>query len=205
MNTIHPKDLFLLFACGVLLMVGSGCASDRAISLNYEASTALRANTKQKVTVVKFADKRTDLDLGRAGAKGPRVTTKIDVGSEIGQALYLELGRAALDAERAREMPESNSEIVVTGEVLQTKADVGPFSVEGLIRTTMSVKKAGTTLLAKEFTGKGKTFNSIGAGPTGMFGYSADVDRVFKSVFERALQDLMKQAVPEILRVVPSH
>jgi hypothetical protein len=198
-TTINNCTLPLLVGAALSLLT-AGCATDLSISTKDSISSLVKISTGEKILVLKFVDQRTKPELGRAGSAGPRVLLKDDVGSWIGQAVFFELQQGGFPVEKARELHDAYSGVVITGKILEAEARTGPFSVDGTIRTFIMVKRGDKVLLGKEYSAKGHVYNNIGAP---IFpGYEESVRCCFQGAIEKALQNMIKGVRPDLVNAI---
>jgi len=181
---------------GVMAVVTlSGCAfGARNISLQYQPALDVQAKARQSVAVVKFTDTREKPEIGEVrngyGIKTATVWAKDqDVGAWVANALADELGKAGYDIQKFQDAAPPDAKIAITGSV--PEAYVKMFMTQrGTVRVSVSVTKAGVVCLNKEYAGK-----------AGGMAWTASTGE-YEKILKKALQDVMKQLVPDVVAAI---
>jgi outer membrane lipoprotein SlyB len=182
---------FLLTVALLSALSLSGCAfGDRNVSLRYESRLQQKAAKPHTVSVQTFSDKRDRREVGRVRNGYGMVTAKVyaegqNVGAWVADALAAELRAAGCKVVRGGSAPAT-----ISGTVTDAFGDL-VFMINANVEATMTMKRGGAVLLEKRFSGSNASklaWNGSG--------------REYEEGLNRALQDWMEQAVPEILKAL---
>lgn len=169
----------------------SGCAfGDRKLTLSYEPRLTAKASKPHVVNVQTFADRRDRQEVGRVRNGYGMVTAKVyapgqNVGAWVADALAAELRAAGCKVVRDGSAPAN-----ISGTVTDAFGDL-VFMINANVDGDITVKRGGAVVLQKRYKGT----NAAKLAWTGSGGE-------YQEGLKRALQDLLEQAVPEILRAL---
>ena len=165
------------------------------VALTYEAVAAPEGGNTGEVAVAKFSDTRQDKEIvGEVRNAMGLKTAKVligdqDAGAWAANALAAELERAGFRVAKVNDPVTANQSIVIQGSVshLYTKMYMAHRTT---VKVKMLVTKSRVPVLNKEYVGQAKA----GA----MFASTGE----YEGVIQTALQEVMKQAIPEIIEAV---
>jgi hypothetical protein len=173
----------------------TGCAfGDRKIALRYQPLAPIGGGTGQKVAVVKFVDRRDKPEVGEVrNGYGMKTATvfaqKQDLGAWVANALSDELSQAGFTVQKFQDAAPPDISVAITGFVPEAYTKMH-MQNRCTVRVNITVQKAGVVVLNKEY--KGYATSLAWTASTGEF----------ENVMQKALQELMKQAVPEIVSAI---
>lgn len=178
-----------LLLLSLVFTLGSCAFGDRKVTLKYQTTTSVAAAKPQTILVNAFADNRNAVEFGRVRNTYGMVTAKVhapgqNAGEWAAAALASELQRSGHKVVRNGSAP-----VVIGGAVVEAYADIY-FTINGNVGVAIKVSKSGRTVLDKRYDGK-----NVKAAWTGGAGEYA-------TVLMRSLQDVMAQAVPDILKAI---
>jgi uncharacterized lipoprotein YajG len=193
--TNKPSSNMKSFTFSLLALLAvlnlAGCAfGDRKVTLGYQNTLTAKAAKPHVVTVQSFSEHRDRREVGRVRNAYGMVTAKVyaggqNVGAWVADALASELRAAGCNVVR-----DGNGATSITGTVTDAFADVF-FTINANVDATITVKRNGGVLLQKQFSGKNNA----------KVAWTAS-GHEYEEGLKRALQDLMEQAVPEILKAL---
>jgi hypothetical protein len=180
----------------LLMLVGaislSSCAfGDRNVRLEYETTTSVKASKPASVSIAKFADSRGLVEYGRVRNGYGMVTAKVlaqpgqDGGEWVAAALASELEKAGCKVSRGG----SGASVTISGTLHEAFGDVY-MTINTGVGVTITVKKGGATVLNKRYDGKNVKV-----------AWAASSSE-YQSGLKLALQDLMTQAIPDVLKAI---
>ena len=188
--------LALLTVCALLGTLSTGCAfGDRKIALTYTPALQSTRGNGGRIAVAKFGDTRQNkLVVGEVrngyGLKTAKATIpNEDAGGWVANALASELEGAGYQIVKINDSTQTDEEIVVSG-CLSEFYTKSYMKYRTTVKANIQVYQAGVPLLNKEYIGKCVA---------GVAWYNTSE---FEKVSCSALQDLMKQAVPDIVAVL---
>jgi hypothetical protein len=173
----------------------SGCAfGDRKIALRYQPIAPIGGGTGQKVAVVKFIDRRGKQEVGEVrngyGMKTASVyAQQQDIGAWVANALSDELSHAGFAVQKFSDAAPPDISISITGFVPEAYVQMS-MQERCTVRANITVQKGGVVVLNKEY--RGYISKVAWTASTGEY----------ENVMQLALQELMKQAVPEIVAAI---
>jgi len=177
-------------------MVISGCAfGDRNIALDYEAAKDLDCQGAGRIAVANFEDVRHDkIVVGEVRNGFGMKTADVRIagplaGAWVANALATELRRAGFDVVKVAD-PSSPAERTVVGGSVSELFIHCAFALNTTLRAQVIVTESGVPVLNREYHAQTKT--------GGFLGGSSDYERAAKA----ALQELMKEVVPDIVEVM---
>jgi hypothetical protein len=167
---------------------------NRNIALRYNPVLTIRGASSQKIAIVKFTDTRKNPEVGEVrNAYGMKLASVLakdqDVGAWVANALADELTKAGYDIQKFQDAAPPDITISITGSVPEAYTKMYMNS-RATVRANMTVTKADAIVSNKEYTGKASTFALTAS--TGEY----------ENVMKKALQELMKQAVPEVIDAI---
>lgn len=188
------SNLILLSSIAVAMLL-SGCAfGDRKIALKYAPVARTGTPKGQKVAVVKFADRRDKTEIGEVrngyGMKTATVYAQDqDLGAWAANALSDELTRSGFEVQKFNDAAPPDIAIGITGFVPEAYMKMH-MKQHATVRVNLTVQKAGVVALNKEYQGQSSSL-----------AWTASTGE-YENVIQRALQEVMKQAVPEVIAAV---
>lgn len=178
-----------------MLVSMSGCAfGDRHIALKYAAVGEVGSPKNQKVGITQFQDLRETKEVGEVrnayGFKTAKVVADNQhVGAWVANAMSEELAQQGFEVEKFSDVIPPNYEIQIGGVVTEAYTKMY-FNATARITINVNITKSGVSVLSKEYSGK----KAVAA----MFVSPGE----YESAMQGALQDLMKQCLPEILEAL---
>jgi hypothetical protein len=188
-----------LMLVSVLVSTGalSGCAlTNKTIQLKYEPVVAASAGGSSPVAITTLGDRRPNrLLVGEVRNMELKKTADVLVGEEgavaawVTDALRSEMQRAGFAVTRAVDPRQAAAGAVVTGDVVEFfQATDADFFSRCTLRVAIKVAKEGGIVLEQEYMGKGEK--------------KAEWSTPREEVATMALQDLMRRAVPDMIRAL---
>ena len=180
----------LLLVCGAMT---TGCAlGDRSIALTYEPVTATPAAKAEKATIAKFDDLRSEKQIvgevrnGYGMIMAHVLIKDQDAGAWVSNALCSELQKDGCTVVTVTDAAQTRNGLGITGSIqeLYTKMYM---TYDCTVRVKITATRAGIPMLNKEYVGKGSGLAVL------------CTSQEYEAAVRQALQDVMKQAVPEIL------
>ena len=190
-HTLSPT-----FALFTMLSLITGCASwDPKINLTYSAIGTENVKGMPKILVAKFDDFREDKHVvGKVqnsfGMKfGNVVLQDTDAGKWVENAFIKELKTSGFEVVKIDDHSKAEAAPKISGSI--SELNIGT-SVSYYSSTTIKVQiiKDSVTVLNKEYHGKRYSIE-LASGATG-----------FEDVAREALQSVMRQAIPDIIKVL---
>ncbi len=179
-----------------LLALNTGCAfGNRSIALTYEPITSSRSSSAETVAVSDFDDVRDDKEIvgeirNGMGFKTADVLAKDQsAGAWLASALAEELTVAGFVVNKVQDSASSREAILISGSVSEVNFTMS-ISLKGTVRVSIQVAKHHVPVLNKQYVGEASLIN-----------WAATI-RSQEAVLREALQDLLKQAVPEIIQAI---
>lgn len=181
-----------------LLCLASGCAfGDRQISLRYQPVVNERAKVQTRVVVADFDDQRggSRLEVGciRNGFQMKTARVLVTPGQApsdwIRDALIEELRAARLDVTEHRRS-SSPDDLVITGEIKELYSDMTIIMVPCRMRADIAVLRGDQAVWDRRYEVNHQIAMTT-ASPT-----------EYEALFQGTLQNLMRQAVPDVLEAI---
>ena len=180
-----------IFLFGIAMML-QGCAlGDRKIALRYQPVVQTQAGTNETIAIIQFKDARQKKIMGEVqNGYGMHMADVIaegqDVGAWVANSLADELSHAGLDVQKFSDAAPPDIQIVIQGTVFEAYVKMY-MSYRTTIRIQVTMEKDGISILNKEYIGKASALVIMASTSS------------YEDQLRDALQDLMKQLVPDAL------
>lgn len=181
---------------GGFVLASLGCAfGDRSIALTYQPLGAGAARGSGVVAVADLSDARADPRVVGDVRNGWGLKTADviiegqDAGVWVANALAAELEACGYTVEKVTSPTAAQAPVVISGSVSEVFVS-SSFTLRSTVRASIRVTRRGVPVLNKQYVGRGKKGN--------VWGVSSEQEEALML----GLQDLTRQALPQILEVI---